>query len=325
MPKEIVVEYPIDSVDSDDRRLRYFNTFVKQNYGDYAYVDKGTMTKDGDAKWVILGGVAKPYFILENGQDFPHLRYDIVKEAFAVQLSAEENDIHVGGISRAELTKIVQRRIKSKTNKYEVIVLNSVKDKLARIPQIQVSHTPIIKIIQNLDKLFDGNIDLTQKEFSKWNRYLPLLSNLEIINYAGEGQFNMGEAYKAFERTLSRNEEYLDHQKMVENLFGYIIQYGSQYLSEYLNLTASKPYITLTNTFYYYASKIGKDLGRDFKTSIQNLQTYYKEIYKRSRFYSSLKHWILQLQSVDILRVINDDVVGGNSDIYNKIVESLGI
>ena len=135
----------------------------------------------------------------------------------------------------------------------------------------------------------------------------------------------MGDAYKEFEKALSFNYEQLDRQKMIEHLFGYVIQYGSQYLSDYLNLTASKPYINLTNTFYYYASKIGKDLGRDFKTSIYNLQTYYREIYRRSGFYSSFKHWVLQLQSVGILRGVNGDVVGGNTEVYNKIVESLGI
>ena len=125
----------------------------------------------------------------------------------------------------------------------------------------------------------------------------------------------MGDAYKNFERTLNSYENNKVSMNLIEQLFGYVIQYGSPFLNKYLNLTASKPYIGLTNTFYYYASKIGED----FKTSIENLQAYYNEIYKRNGFYARFKFWVLQLEEVGILTAEKTDIVKGNSLIFNKI------
>ena len=321
MPNEMRAVYRIVPPLTDERRLGYFNKFVKENYGDFTYIDKNSIEKERDSQWIIMGGVSRPYEIFDAGSEYPHVRYDVVPEAFSVELTVTEDDTHVQlrGVSRKELRSIVNKRIKSQTSRYEAIVLDKVKDKLAQIPQIQTSHTPIILIMQSLNEIFDRNIDLRKREYAKWNRYFPLLEDLEVVKSVGDAQFTMGEAYKQFEKLLSNNDGVLWRQELVEHLFGYVIQNGSQYLSQYLNLTATKPYIGLTSTFYRYATI----LGRNFKTTIGDLQGYYKEFYRRDLPFSRFRYWVSQLDKVDILKVDQKETINGNESILQGIIKAL--
>lgn len=314
LPSRTVMTYQVSPVLTDDQRVAYFNRFVREKFGDYAYLERKSLTKEREGKWGMLGGVSRPYYILDSENSFPHLRYDIIPEAFSIELSAEEDGIELRSISKRELRTIVESRIRSKTSKYESIILTIVKDNLSRINQIQSSHAPIIRIIQNLPELFEGKIDLENREFRKWQRYLPLFSNLEIVRDIGEMNFTMGDAYKGFEKKIYSSKRNLTDQDFVKLLFGYVIQYGSNYLNQYLNLTSSKPYISLANTFYLYASKI----GHNFKTSIENFFNYYKESYGKTRFYTQFKSWVFQLDDVGILHTEDKNFVSGNKHIFER-------
>lgn len=321
MPNESRATYQLIPPLSDQRRLEYFNRFAKERYGDFSYIDRKSLNRERDGEWVIMGGISRPYEINDVDSKFCHVRYDIVPEAFSIQLTVDENDANVRlrGISRNELKRIVEKRIRGLTSKYEAIILDNVKDRLAQIPQIQASHTPIILIIQNLNDIFDRKIDLTKREYVKWGRYLPLFEDLEIIRPVGESMFTMGEAYKQFEKLLANADGILLRHKLVEELFGYVIMHGSQYLSQYLNLTATKPYIGLTSTFYRYASK----LGRNFSTTVEDLFAYYKEFYRRTLPISRFRYWVSQLEKVEILNYSLQNRINGNEKILANIQSSI--
>lgn len=310
-----MMSYPIDSPITDEKRFHYFNRFISEKYGDYAYLDRESMEKERDGQWVVMGGVTRPYMIYEADSEYPHIRYDVVPEAFSLELSTDNDEVQLRGIARTVLKGIVEDQIKTRTSKYEAIVLDTVKGKLAKIHVIQTSHTPIIQIIDNLDAIFNGDIDLNRREYSKWNRYFPLLEDLEIISKIERDQFSMGNAYKDFERKIDNKNQRRSEKELIEEIFGYVIQYGSPFLNKYLGLTASKPYINLTNTFYYFASKIGKS----FKTSVGNLQNYYNEIYRSNKSPHIFRHWVNQLEDVGIFTSDSNNIVKGDPEIFESI------
>jgi len=84
------------NIKTDDDITVLFNKFVKQNYGQFVYVDPKTLKKEYN-KWFIYVCVSSPYYIENSVGEYPSLKfYNII----SIEAISKGSFIEIRGIPR---------------------------------------------------------------------------------------------------------------------------------------------------------------------------------------------------------------------------------
>jgi len=291
--------------------LSIFNKFVKGNYGQFVYIDPSSLRFE-DNSYFITGGVSTPYYVEEAGCEFPHLRFNTFKEVLLIEMELKENSIVVTGISRNKLKEIIKKQEATRRKTLEYALLKIASNKFSKIPLIQVQHNPLLEILKQMDNLVEKKQVLGVQEKAKWSEYLKLLQELDIITYVGS-DITYGQKYKDFEKRIISVEN-KDRSELVQAIFNYVLDAGADYLTEYLHLTSTMPYLRSSATYYMKALKINKPItmSRDFL-----LQSYH-DLYRLKPKPYKFNNWIDKLCEADILKEVKEGI-SGNEEIFEKI------
>jgi len=76
-----------------------FNKFVKQNYGQFVYVDPNTLKKEYN-KWLINVGVSSPYYIENSAGEYPSLKFNNISNIISIEAISKGSFIEIRGMRR---------------------------------------------------------------------------------------------------------------------------------------------------------------------------------------------------------------------------------
>ncbi len=307
----IVEEIKLLSEDVNEANIinRLVN-FVKENYGQFVYIDPKTLKKDED-RWEITGGVYYPYYIEEAGSIQPHLRYRNFPDILYIEASIHEKKLDIKSITRKQLIELMEKEETKKREIEEKLILEVTSNNFSRIPQIITGHNPIKEIINNIDDISSQKIDINSVRYKKWNKYLDLMVHLEIFAKTEEG-YTYGDKFKMFESKISRK----DTEELFRQILSYVLTYGEEYIKEYIHLMSIDPYLRTSYSYYDGAINI-RDL---IPANLTTLSKKYREIYKVSPKAEKLKSWISTLVDTNVFERDGDNIIG-NQDIFQKLEE----
>ncbi|MGC9124337.1 MAG: hypothetical protein ACP5IB_09790 [Thermoplasmata archaeon] len=312
MNSRIIMEkIKIKEVPNKEFILSIFNNFVKQNYGQFVYIDPSSLQYE-DNTYFIIGGVSTPYYVEEAGSEFPHLRFNTFKDVLSIEMELKQNSILVTGISRNKLKEIIKKQEANRRKTLEYALLKVANDKFSKIPLIQVQHNPLLEILKLMDNIVEKKQILGVSEKIKWSKYLKLLHDLDIITYVGS-EITYGQMYKEFEKRIISVEN-KDKSELVNAIFNYVLDAGTDYLTEYLHLTSTMPYLRSSATYYIKALKINKPITMSKDFLLQSYRDLYRLNPKQYKFYN----WIDNLCDYDILKKEKEGI-SGNEEIFEKI------
>lgn len=293
--------------------LSIFNKFVKQNYGQFVYIDPSSLQYEENT-YFIIGGVSTPYYVEEAGSEFPHLRFNTFKDVLSIEMELKQNSGLVTGISRNKLKEIIKKQEATRRKTLEYALLEVANDKFSKIPLIQVQHNPILEILKQMDSLVEKKQVLGVSENIKWSKYLKLLQDLDIITYEGS-DITYGQMYKSFENEILSVEN-KDKSELVQAIFKYVLNAGADYLTEYLHLTSTIPYLRSSATYYIKALKINKPIAMSREFLLQSYRDLYGLNPKQYKFYN----WIDNLCDYKILEKEKEGI-SGNVEIFEGIIK----
>jgi len=87
------------NIKTDDDITVLFNKFVKQNYGQFVYVDPETLKKEYN-KWYIFVGISSPYFIENLAGEYPSLKFNNISNIISIEAISKGSFIEIKGIPR---------------------------------------------------------------------------------------------------------------------------------------------------------------------------------------------------------------------------------
>lgn len=297
---------------ADSRSIAHIsNRFVKEKYGQFVSVDPQSIDKESEKSYFINGWVQIPYFIEDLERNERHLRFETFSDILALNLTLHEKALSVSGIRPSYLAHLIDKRRKETTVNLERLILEVAKDKFSNIPAVRNAHTPLIQILESMDRIVSGKIDLNQNVYVKWKKYLPLLNSLEIISM-NENEISYGTKYKEFEKKNGKSDNDIE---LIETLFSYVLRYGREYLTDYCRLTAITPYIRTSYIYYNQAT----ELERLVSIGIENVREAFRRIYSLSYTTNRLWFWAVELSRVSLLSLKGSNIKG-KDDILIELV-----
>lgn len=288
------------------------NKFVKERYGQFVSVDPQSIDKESDDSYFINGWVQVPYLIEDLERNERHLRFETFSDIFALNLVLREKTLAISGIRPSYLMSLINKKRRENTISLENLILEVGKENFSKVSTVRNAHTPLLQILESMDDIVSGKIDLRQNIFDKWRKYFPLLTSLEIISKQGD-EINYGTKYKELERIKGRAD---NEVQLIETLFSYVLRYGKEYLTDYCRLTAITPYVRIS--YIYYNQAIA--LERLVSISTENVREAFKKIYSLSYTTTRLWHWAVELSRVDLLSLKGNNI-NGRIDILDKLVD----
>lgn len=320
MPSEadvIVKKYHKMGEETDKSQLvEISNMFVKENYGQFAFVLPSSITKDGESAFTISCGISSPYYVYENNRKFPHLRFNVNKNLSSLGLELMDEEITVTGLSMQKLDQKAMIQEGKKRDLIESTILEVAREGFSRIPLIRVSHNQLLKLIRSIDELVRGVIPLDKTEFKKWPKYFELLQNLKIIRIEGDHEISYGQNYKEMERQILNSES--RKEDLVDTVFSYVIKYGGPYIANYVRITSIIPYLRSSASYYYFSTAAKRLINVDKKLLHDN----YHSLYNKRPVFSSFEGWIEDLCHYGVLNN-TDSSIQGVPKIYQSLLSNL--
>jgi hypothetical protein len=97
--KYLIQKIKNTNIKTDDDIIVLFNKFVKENYGQFVYVDPKTLKKEYN-KWLIYVGVSSPYYIENMGEEYPSLKFNNISNIISIEAISKGSFIEIRGMHR---------------------------------------------------------------------------------------------------------------------------------------------------------------------------------------------------------------------------------
>lgn len=315
MTRDIAAAYELKDEERLDRvaLVHFSNKFVKEHYGQFVSVKPSTMEEEHKGRFFINGIIEIPYLIDDAPGDERHLRFERFDDILSLSVSITGRKVYVEGSGPGDILSLVVKKRLEKARNLEHLLLEVAKDKFSQIPAVRTAHAPLIGIIESMDDIVRGRVDLEQKAYLKWKKYIPLLKSLRVIEENG-GKLDYGEEFKELEGVVGRKE---NSTNLTEMVFSYVLRNGRDYLADYLNLTATTPY--LRTSYLYYNQAIS--IRRLMTLSIGNIREEFKRLYSRSYNLTRIRPWVYELSKTKVIQMVGENIKG-NEEIFSNLMRS---
>ncbi len=310
----ITKRYPFRGEPEENTVLPVLNKFVKESYGQFVFVDVKSLQKEQQNVFSVNGGASFPYYVEEAGLEYPHLRYNVINEVLSIEIEIKRDRAVLVGISRSKFRNIIKKQEAARRRTFEYLLLNAAKDRFSQISFIQVQHNPLLEVLRQINNIVEKKTPIGSFEQSKWDRYIKLLENLDVLSVDDFG-LNYGQMYKEFEARIMKKEK-KGKQELVQAIFDYVLDTGSQYLTEYLHLTSTMPFLR-SSTSYYSTSM---EMQKLVPMYVHSLLETYSSLYGLKPKPYKFENWIDMLsdKKVGILQR-KDGVISGDEEIFEKL------
>lgn len=282
---------------------------LKHNLGYNVFISsESDLEKDED---FILLGASIMDIIDDSKTDERILRFARFDSISAAEIRKEQTAYRVILPYTDEIAKEVLNRQSKLIGNVEKTLLSDIYSKLAQITQIQNSLNPIGTILNDLRINNESSIekltrDRDEKRVVKYLEFLKSINLVELDN----GKIDQGAQFMEFNKQLKNKSL----KELYDRLLTYVLQTGTDYLRDYLNLTSLTTYIRWTTSYYLPSSEVGNLLSFSHNALMQNRSNIYRE-----RYLSEVKasSQITNLVHADILEEDGKYLVGKENILKN--------
>ncbi len=183
----------------------------------------------------------------------------------------------------------------------EIQIMETISRELSYIHEIRISMTPVMEILREL--LDNGRIILisTRSDDVKRQKYFNEINQLNIFKYEYKYDACIIERGPEFDSVASGN---------IENLFSYIIQKKTDYVS---GISSVKPYLRTAYSYYSICLLSGSLI----EIQMETLRSEYGRLYGKKPDNLKFKNYVESLCSVNIFQY-KDDKIKGIEKIFKK-------
>ncbi len=274
--------------DNEDIKI-YMNKFISSKYGNFLSINEDSVEKIERINAYV--NVYCPEII--NNYYFVK-KYNNV---FFITADINNGKVVITGPDRTDAIKSFNDKKDEEINNNENILIDSIYQKLAKIPEIKMALTPVIEIIRELNDKKILYLDITKASDKKRLNYFKIIEDMDIFNY--EIKYNVYIIKPADKFFTIINNDY-------NNLFSYIFKEKKFY---FVNFSSVKPYIRTAYSYYYVAMLIKNNI----LLNINDLIKEYNKLYNKKTDIIKFKNYIDSLTEYNILLNENNKIKGNES------------
>ena len=200
-------------------------------------------------------------------------------------------------------------------------LLESIYHKLVKIPLVQSALNPLGEILIEVYDSPKNEVSIEKflryREVGKLKRYLSFLERLELIRIS-ENSIVYGNRFQVIEDKLKTDNE--SNEKIYNALLADVLEGGFRYISEYLRLTAIKPFLRWSTSYYLPSLENEGLMLLDKSALINNYWGLYHKRPLEAKATSQLNH----LVDAEVFKR-EGGYLRGTQEVYKNISGSLDI
>jgi len=97
--KYLIQKIKNTNINTNENMIVLFNKFVKENYGQFVYVDPKTLKREYN-KWYISVGISIPYYVENPGEEYPSLKFNNIPNLLSLEAISKGTYIEIKGMPR---------------------------------------------------------------------------------------------------------------------------------------------------------------------------------------------------------------------------------
>ncbi len=289
-----IKKYPAGN-DNKSTVVKILNRFVSETYGNFMAIDSNSIeVMDKLHSYIDLF--------------YPQILNDkiIIKKyehIFFISADQEDGIVTVNGPERSNAIKIFQEIKSAEVRSGESPAFGILAEQLSKIPEIQISLTPVMEILTELINRNSVTLISTRSNDAKRLKYFNEIKDLKIFS----------SEYKYDACIITPGEEFNSVAiNGISSLLSYIMVRKIPYI---LSIPSIKPYIRTAYSYYYLCMLSGLLL----ETGVELLRKEYGILYGREPDIFKFKKYLESIANVNILNY-KDNMVTGIEEIFKKLL-----
>jgi len=283
-------------------------TQIKRYVGTGTYISKYSKVNDG--KYIFEIGNTFMDFIEDSRDDVQGMIFSrAVDNIFSVDVINEKDQFEILMPDFEFINESMRKKYSIQMFQSETTLVEIAHSRFVNIPTVKTTLSPIYRIFECIDK--EGKVSITdithRKGPKKVKSYLNFLVQIDFLTTEGEN-YIPSVKYKKYLKSDPRN---------IDNVISGVLESGYEYLQEYFHLTLLKPFVRISNAYYYPSQKFGDRLQMNDIL----LKDYFKRIYCQNRNLDQLRFQVKQMKDVNIFEPQQDFIVG-DEQIYKDYTQS---
>lgn len=254
-----------------------------------------------------------PIMITDDRSDKRFIRYIRVPYLGEIVLNEKMNVVRDDTTDYATVNELLTKFLRIWADDAEEYVMRASAKKIVKLPWIPTVLNPVKEIIDQLwrhSKLEQRIIDMGQSkgQAGKYKRYLKLLEEVGLVRYY-EGIWYPGNEFNKIQSQVS------DIQEGREYVFGIILEKRYKVLKHAFQVRNLEGLMKIENAVYLPEIKEDRQLFREPKSLVKDLQRFYDDRFNLMQVESKL----LELSEVGAIEA-EDDLFAGNNEIRSGII-----
>jgi hypothetical protein len=107
--KYLIQKIKNTNINTNDDIIILFNKFVKENYGQFVYVDPKTLKREYN-KWYISVGISSPYYVENPVGEYPSLKFNNIHDIISIEAISKGSFIEIKGIPKKYFIEKAKQR-----------------------------------------------------------------------------------------------------------------------------------------------------------------------------------------------------------------------